>query len=203
MEREKRKYTFKGISENSLQALLQAKEKRESDVQAKWEAIKAENKLICKVCSAEKTLDYFSRTNLHRKLPYMSWCTECKKCEQERKKKERRKGAQTKGLEYNITSLFKHIQRRAKLYSMELTIDVPFLVELFENQKGICPYTGLPMSFEIHNYQRLSLDRINSDLGYTKENIVWCCWIANNMKQDMNPHEFKSWIADLQKTLNL
>ena len=66
MGNEKRNYTFRAISDNSLKALLNAKEKRESDVQKKWELIKTENKLTCKVCSAEKTLDSFSRSNISR-----------------------------------------------------------------------------------------------------------------------------------------
>jgi len=41
------------------------------------------------------------------------------------------------------------------------------------------------------------LDRINSDLGYTLDNIVTCCEICNKAKRDLSLQEFREWIKDL------
>jgi hypothetical protein len=199
---EKRKYTFRGISEKSLDALLKSKQEREYEVQKKWEQIKIDNKLACKVCAVEKTLEHYSRINLNRNLVYECWSSECKNCENQRKKLEKERAAQNKGLDYNIHVILREIKRRTNQYNRDIDIDETFLNELYNKQNGICPYTGLQMSFDINSYQRLSLDRIDSNAGYIKTNVVWCCWIANNMKQSMSIEQMKFWIASIQKTIN-
>lgn len=41
------------------------------------------------------------------------------------------------------------------------------------------------------------LDRVDSELGYTKDNIVTCCEICNKAKRDMSQEKFLLWINDL------
>jgi len=55
-EIQKRKYTFTKLSENSLQALINSKEKQKEAAKMKWTTIKTNNKMICKVCDCEKEL---------------------------------------------------------------------------------------------------------------------------------------------------
>lgn len=50
------------------------------------------------------------------------------------------------------------------------------------------------MVFDINSPERLSLDRKDSTKGYIKSNVVWCCWQANNMKQDLSMDDFKKWV---------
>ena len=38
------------------------------------------------------------------------------------------------------------------------------------------------------------IDRINSNIGYVKENVVSCCKHCNTAKNTMNDSEFKEWI---------
>ena len=58
------------------------------------------------------------------------------------------------------------------------------------------------MKFDINSQERLSLDRKDSNKGYTKDNVVWCCWQANNIKQDLNLNDWKQWINDIHFILN-
>lgn len=69
----------------------------------------------------------------------------------------------------NITKRFK-----------EVNIDLEYLKELWEKQKGICPYTGLSLILpkysnvkEIPFTLRASLDRIDSSKGYIKGNVQY------------------------------
>lgn len=201
-QREKRKYTFRALSDNSLNALAMSNNARLEEVKEKWQQIKLDNKMNCKICNTEKSLDNYNRININRNLSYLSWSTECKICELLRKKNDRNKRAETKGLEYNISVIMKEVKRRANKYKREYDLDLQFLVELYNSQEGICPYSGCKMSFDLHSYERLSLDRKDSNKGYTKDNVIWCCWIANNMKQDMTIEKMKDWISDIQKIIN-
>ena len=45
-----------------------------------------------------------------------------------------------------------------------------------------CAYTGLPFVREGGHRQRPSLERLDSDKGYTKENTVLVCMFANELK---------------------
>lgn len=43
-----------------------------------------------------------------------------------------------------------------------------------EKQNGLCYYSNLPMKYDEKEWM-LSLERLNSSLGYIKDNIVFCC----------------------------
>ena len=43
------------------------------------------------------------------------------------------------------------------------------------------------------NKKIVSVDRVDSTKGYTKSNIVLCCWAVNNIKQDLTVEELKYW----------
>jgi plasmid maintenance system antidote protein VapI len=72
----------------------------------------------------------------------------------------------------------------------EFTIDLPYLLTIYENQKGKCYYSGLDMTLNSNDGNSISLDRIDSTKGYIMENVVLCRWTINNMKNDMTVGEF-------------
>ena len=62
-----------------------------------------------------------------------------------------------------------------------------YIISLYKQQDGRCAVTGLPFDLEPHpkfgkNPLAPSLDRINSDLYYTKVNVQLVCHIYNNAK---------------------
>lgn len=91
---------------------------------------------------------------------------------------------------------------RSNKTEKEMDIDTTYLVNLYNDQNGICAYSGRKMSFDINSQERLSLDRRDSSLGYTKSNVVWCCWTANNIKQDLSIEDFKAWIGAINSIMN-
>lgn len=174
-------------------AIDRAKLKREN-----WEKISQENKMVCRTCKTEKNLDLFAK---RKNIEYLMWVTECRLCENTRKNKVAQKRANEKGLEWNINQILRSINNRTKKSKLIVDIDLTYLIELFNNQNGVCPYSGRKIQFDINSQERLSLDRKDSTKGYTKDNVVWCCWQANNIKQDLNEDDFKTWITDIYNTL--
>lgn len=83
----------------------------------------------------------------------------------------------------------------------EFGITVPFLVDLLERQDGKCALSGLPMLTTTHrderpgdercNPSKLSIDRIDSSLGYTEDNVQLVRWRVNSMKMEMTSAEYK------------
>lgn len=57
-----------------------------------------------------------------------------------------------------------------------------FVYELYQKQNGLCYYTNTTMDLRSNQEQSLSIDRINSSIGYLKNNIVLCRKDVNYMK---------------------
>jgi hypothetical protein len=187
-------------TEKSVQCLVENNIKRGLKTKKEWEAIAEANKMTCRTCTAEKNLELFSP----RSHPdYKMWVKECRDCENKRKDEVAKKRVMNNGLEWNINQILRGIKQRSAKFQREIDIDTPFLVELFNKQNGICPYSGLKMIFDINSPERLSLDRIDSAKGYIKSNVVWCCWQANNIKQDLSMEDFKKWINIIHQKVNI
>ena len=52
------------------------------------------------------------------------------------------------------------------------------------------------------NAFKCSLDRIDSEKGYTEDNVRFVCWAVNQMKADRTDEEFKFWIETLYKAIS-
>jgi len=90
-------------------------------------------------------------------------------------------------------------KKRGKNHEFDITVD--FLMELYEKQTGLCAMSAIEMSTTSHrdecpegmrvNPNKLSIDRIDSNLGYTEDNVqLVCCWV-NLMKLDVSIDVFK------------
>jgi hypothetical protein len=73
---------------------------------------------------------------------------------------------------------------------IEFNITAKDVWDQFEKQDFKCYYSGVPISFE---YNTASVDRVNSDKGYTVDNIVLCHKHVNLMKQTTSIDGFKIW----------
>jgi hypothetical protein len=88
-------------------------------------------------------------------------------------------------------SRFRDHMRRIRNRGKEYDIDVEYLKEIWDNQKGKCPYTGVEMILKGYNKKDnnnplfyASVDRIDSNKGYIKDNIQWVCKPINFLKND-------------------
>lgn len=98
--------------------------------------------------------------------------------------------ATAKGRAYH---LFKGARLRAKQQNWDFDLDVDFILHLIE--KGFCPVLGLPFDLvrgdhKHHNPLAPSLDRKNSNKGYTKDNVqvvsVWWNTAKGAWSDDFN-----------------
>jgi hypothetical protein len=69
-------------------------------------------------------------------------------------------------------------------------LDIIYLKELWEEQKGICPLTGWELilpndtkkAFNTSDPRNASLDRIDPSKGYVRGNVRYICYMANIAK---------------------
>lgn len=69
---------------------------------------------------------------------------------------------------------------------------IDFLKQLHRDQEGKCAISKIPMSFDRNNENSVSVDRINSSIGYQPDNIHLTCWWVNRMKFDWHLEDFRS-----------
>lgn len=92
------------------------------------------------------------------------------------------------------------VKRRSKDYN--ITLDD--LLNQWNKQKGICPYTGLKLipprkSKDWPIYYKASLDRIDSNIGYNVGNIQFISATANYAKWSMTHEEMISFCKLIAK----
>lgn len=84
-----------------------------------------------------------------------------------------------------------HLKKRKKTRLLEMTIDVDFLVNLWDSQKGECAITSYPMRFPECSLFSVSVDRIDPSKGYTKDNVQLVCQGINFAKNKYSNQEIK------------
>lgn len=86
-------------------------------------------------------------------------------------------------------------------------LDVEYLKDLWNKQKGICPYTNilmeLPLTTSSHHIKaenpcKASLDRIDSSKGYIKGNVEFVCLGVNLAKSQFSSKIMHDFIAKIR-----
>ena len=86
-------------------------------------------------------------------------------------------------------------KRRSKKYNRAFDLDLEFLQQLWLKQQTKCAVTGLFLDEKyIHtkkqrkdkNPYQASLDRIDNDRGYTKDNVRFVCYMFNIARNDFD-----------------
>ena len=81
-------------------------------------------------------------------------------------------------------------KKNARNKNIEIDITLKYLIELYEKQQGKCHYTGLNMEGVIGSKNSISVDRIDSNKGYTKDNVCLAMIKINIAKNDLDTKEF-------------
>jgi hypothetical protein len=92
---------------------------------------------------------------------------------------------------------------RAKDLQCDLTSD--YLVELYNKQNGLCYYTNEEMIFPKKklDFDGISLDKLNPEIGYKKGNVVFCKYKINTMKSNNSEIEFYNIMLKILKNRNV
>jgi hypothetical protein len=64
------------------------------------------------------------------------------------------------------------------------------LIDQWNAQNGKCAYTGWEMSLDTGSKLIASLERRDSSRGYSRDNIVLVCWLANCAKNTLTLDQF-------------
>ena len=155
----------------------------------------------CKICGKTKTSNQFYESQRGLK---------CKECtlnitrEYKRKKRE--------SVDFRKLEGLKQKERRVRLWQNTLINDSKYrgiknnlsvndINELFEKQNGLCFWFGVPLipSNAPKHPQQPSLDRLDRNKGYTKDNIVLTCYSANIGR---NENDLETWKIFLQILFN-
>ena len=108
----------------------------------------------------------------------------------------------------NFRYVFKLLKTRMK---KECLISLKDIKDLWEFQKGICPYTGIKLKLIKHGYKYknisnnrfeiASLDRIDSSKGYIKGNLCFVSTMINFMKNNLTVEETVAFIFIMKEYL--
>lgn len=101
--------------------------------------------------------------------------------------------------------LWNHICDQAKIRDLKVEVTIEDIWDLFLKQNKLCALTGEPLKFGItvKNHRAglttASLDRIDSNKGYTLDNIQWVHKTVNLLKMQLAEKDFIEWC---QKVVN-
>lgn len=92
---------------------------------------------------------------------------------------------------------YSSLKSGAKQKGIPFTISKEDYINQYYAQNGKCFYTDLEMVCRAgegtHRYA-LSVDKIIPEIGYTKQNVVFCCYKINTCKLDLTLEEIKKWM---------
>lgn len=100
------------------------------------------------------------------------------------------------------------LKTNAKKRNIPIDLKWRDLKDQNDSQNGNCYYTNIPMnrSFtkgsKMCNPLQLSVDRVDSSMGYTKNNIVLCCFCINNFKGTMDIKELENVFSIIQNNFS-
>jgi len=149
------------------------------------------NLWTCQGCNKELELnkDNFYKRN-DNNTGFQHRCKVCVKKDPTRTKRLIKKD----DLNLFIIDRFHGARNRALKKTLDFDLTIDFLLELWNKQNGKCVITNLQMTHTILEGKiktNLSIDKINPNLGYTKNNVQLVCNIVNVMKSDMDIEQLK------------
>lgn len=164
----------------------------------------------CRVCLKNKNRADFSVNNATTD----GLQSKCKECDNEYQRTRRRKPSNIKqrkeyskkyredrkdSFEWRIQQLVHAAKARARAKGRDFAITLDDVLGLYP-EDGCCPVFGFEMVFGDSNDRECSpsIDRIDSELGYTSDNIQILSWKANRMKADFTLNELKALVAFME-----
>lgn len=162
----------------------------------------------CRVCLIEKKLDEFYNRG-DRKHAKRSMCIDCHSARRiaryakATKDEEFRKQHALCSAEWRKKNIAKAMFIRARSRAKNKNLDFNITIEDIQIPE-FCPILGIKLepANGLASDNSPSLDRIDSNLGYIKENIIVCSYRANRIKNDSSFEEIEklySWILERKK----
>jgi hypothetical protein len=146
--------------------------------------LRKEGKRYCPRCNEIKFAEQFP--------PYRESC--CLECESKRSNDRMGVG----NLENFIKAKIKNCHQRRN-WNIPVEITFNDVIGIYNKQEGKCYYSGRQMVPFTNNSCSISIERLDSDIGYIPENIVLCCTMVNYMKQEYEMELFLQFCNDISR----
>jgi len=149
----------------------------------------------CFKCKEAKSTDLFFK---HSQTPdgLHSWCKACCTIGNIKSRAKANSKIETRARVFLLNA-----KRAAIKRNNEFNLTVDDIVNCWNNQYQICAYSGIEMTLEAGQLNTVSIERINSDIGYTKDNTILVCQAINRMKSDFKYDDFYNLCASVAKFL--
>jgi len=146
---------------------------------------------VCVRCGAEKSLEEFVISN----ATPGGRAKHCKVCHAKRGRETWRKNASSslkKFLTYRVTKTRNYTA--VKTRGLPHTLVMKDVMEMFEEQNGLCAISGIPMTHDLdHTDTNVSIDRIDPNKGYVRSNVRLTTTRANLMRHTMDDSMLRWW----------
>jgi len=150
---------------------------------------------VCFKCKEKKDFALFFRHN-QTSDGYHSWCKIC--CSEGNAKSRIKLRSTIEGRAQVFINTSKKSSEKRK---QEFSLQISDIVNCWHNQSGICAYSGREMTLDAGKLNTVSIERIDSKIGYTPENTILVCQAINRMKSDFSYEDFYSLCADVAQFL--
>ena len=161
-----------------------------------------DGKLLCHYCGEYKSVECFSPNgggssirNNRRNI--------CHECYSKRQRHHDLSLPDDKKLNKCLRLRFLGARRRALNSNIEFNITFEYIKELWNEQKGICALSNVPMTYllkEGRTPTNISIDKIDRTKGYIKGNIQLVCMACNQIKSDLTEEEMYNFCKKIVKT---
>lgn len=103
--------------------------------------------------------------------------------------------------ELPLHCLFSVSKSGAKKRDLEFSINIEFILSQWIKQDGKCYYTNIDMQLTSCKKTpfQVSIDRIDSNIGYIPSNTVLCCQSINYMKNNYKLEDFMTLLEKINK----
>ena len=152
--------------------------------------VRADGKSLkwCNGCSSYLSYNCFSK-NTARADGLNSYCKACvNETPSSKKKLQKLRTARINNIENWIKWTTTRKRSECKKSGIDFDVDFDFLLNLWQQQNGLCFYAKTAMLFGENDLRSASLERRDPTQGYIKTNVVWASksmnWAKNNSSED-------------------
>jgi len=147
-----------------------------------------------KTCFKCKTKKPFSLYFKHAQTGdgYHSWCKKCCTAGNERSR-----AKQNSTIEGRAKIFLRNARKSADKRGHVFALTNADIIECWSTQLGVCAYSGRQMTLEAGQLNTVSIERIDSAVGYTPKNTILVCQAINRMKSNFDFEEFYNLCKDV------
>lgn len=147
----------------------------------------------CTLCNIELPIDQFEQ------YPSGTWRKTCEPCRMQHKQRKRHMVMQQSHEAYlrNLHTKLKSTRKKTHPWNL-----VPEdLIEIWDKQKGRCAVSGVALTHHLDGSGakefNASIDRINNDQGYSRDNVRLVAYRINIMRHTLSLDMFWWWVKTI------